>query len=349
MAGDKQLFGKFMNNYYYGKSGKGDYSRDDLPKTRWGLFWEMLRVRLAGLFRLNLLAVIAWIPMMYVLAQLVTGLFNLAGIISAVELDRAAATAEQLAVHEQQLPLLNNIIFMALVYLVPCIMITGPFQAGLAYVTRNWARDEHAFAWADFRDALKANWKQALAISAITGFVPLIIYVGYRFYGQMSANSALFIVPQMLTLLLGLVWALALTYIYPMMVTYKMNLLTLVRNGILLAIGRLPQTAAVRLAMLVPALIVALVTWFVTPYALYALMALAAYYALIGNALARFAYASLSNAVFDRFINPNIAGAQVDRGLAKEDDLDEDELDAPQLAGIRTGQQEKDNQEEKQG
>ena len=42
------MFGKFTNNYYYGKSGKGDYQKDDLPRTRWQLFWEMLRVRFAA-------------------------------------------------------------------------------------------------------------------------------------------------------------------------------------------------------------------------------------------------------------------------------------------------------------
>ncbi|NLC32709.1 MAG: hypothetical protein GX781_05385, partial [Clostridiales bacterium] len=62
------MFGKFMNNYYYGKSGKGDYQKQDLPGTRWQLFWEMLCVRLAGLFRLNLVTAIAWLPMMYILA-----------------------------------------------------------------------------------------------------------------------------------------------------------------------------------------------------------------------------------------------------------------------------------------
>ena len=42
------MFGKMMNRYYYGKSGKGDYTKEDLPQTRWQLFWEMLRVREVG-------------------------------------------------------------------------------------------------------------------------------------------------------------------------------------------------------------------------------------------------------------------------------------------------------------
>ena len=44
------MFGKLMNSFYYGKSGKGDYRKEDLPKNRWELFWEMLRVRFAALF-----------------------------------------------------------------------------------------------------------------------------------------------------------------------------------------------------------------------------------------------------------------------------------------------------------
>lgn len=320
------MFGKFMNNYYYGKSGKGDYQKEDLPRTRWQLFWEMLRIRLAGLFRLNVVSVIAWLPAMYVLVQLMSNLFNIAGIVQATELDPAAASAEQLELVQNLGPLYNTVIMRALLFLVPAIALTGPFQAGMAYVTRNWARDEHAFVWSDFKDALIANWKQSLVISLITGLVPLVVYVGYRFYGDMTPANMLFIVPQMLTAMLGLVWALALVYFYPLMVTYKMSIPTLLRNGFLLAVGRLPQTAGVRLAMLVPALIAFAVSWFVPAYTMYALMALAGYYLLIGNALARFSYASVSNAVFDKFINHRLEGVETGRGLAKEEDLD-DEFD----------------------
>ena len=312
-----------MNNYYYGKSGKGDYQKDDLPRTRWQLFWEMLRVRFAGLFRLNIVSVIAWLPAMYVLIQLMSNLFNIAGVAQTVEMDPSAATPEQLELVQNLRPLYNSVIMRSLLLLVPAIAITGPFQAGMAYVTRNWARDEHAFVWSDFKDALIGNWKQSLVISFITGLVPLIVYVGYQFYGDMGQQNMLFVVPQMLTAMLGLVWTLALVYFYPMMVTYKLNLRTLLRNAFLLSIGRLPQTAGARLAMLVPTLLALAVSWFMPAYTIYALMVLAGYYLLIGNALARFVYASLSNAVFDKFINTRLEGVQINRGLAKEEDIDD--------------------------
>ena len=317
------MFGKFMNNYYYGKSGKGDYQKDDLPRTRWQLFWEMLRVRFAGLFRLNIVSMIAWLPAMYVLMQLMSNLFNIAGVAQTVEMDPSAATPEQLELVQNLRPLYNSVIMRSLLFLVPAIAITGPFQAGMAYVTRNWARDEHAFVWSDFKDALIGNWKQSLVIAFITGLVPLIVYVGYQFYGDMGQQNMLFVVPQMLTAMLGLVWSLALVYFYPMMVTYKLNLRTLLRNALLLSIGRLPQTAGARLVMLVPALLALAVSWFIPAYTIYALMVLAGYYLLIGNALARFVYASLANAVFDKFINTRLEGVEINRGLAKQEDIDD--------------------------
>lgn len=318
------MFGKFMNNYYYGKSGKGDYRKEDLPRNRMQLFWEMLRVRMSGLFRLNLMTIIAWIPLMVIVAQYISNVYGLLGLIAEVDADRAAATAEQLEMYAQSADLFYSFTFMSLLYAIPAIAIIGPFQAGMAYVTRNWARDEHAFAWSDFKDAFKENWKQGLGVSTITGILPLLMLVSYRFYGTMAADSVLFIIPQMLALTVGGLWMLALAFLYPMMVSYKVNFRTLLKNSLLLAVGRLPQVLGVRLVMLLPTIIVVLLLLF-TPYGLYGMMALAGYYLLIGNGLARFVYASFANAVFDKFINPHIEGAVVNRGIADPDSLDDDD------------------------
>lgn len=318
------MFGKFMNNYYYGKSGKGDYRRDDLPRSRSQQFREMLRIRFSALFRLNIMCALAFLPLMYVLMVMVNNLFtHLLSLNDALSDPALGQSAAQL---RQDSPLqVYSILFSGFVLLVPAVLITGPVQAGLAFVTRNWARDEHAFIWSDFKDAVKENWKQSLLASLITGLLPLLLLVSWQFYGSLArGGSIFFVVPQMLSFIIGLVWALALVYLYPMMVTYRMGFGTLVRNSLLLSLGRLPQTAGARLAMLVPALAAALVAY-LTPYAMYALMALAGYYFFIGNALARFAYAAVSNAAFDRYLNPRIPGAPVNRGLAPAEEEEGEE------------------------
>ena len=97
------------------------------------------------------------------------GLTNLQAQVDAGTLAAAEFATQQAAFTDA----IKAMVLQALLFLVPCIAITGPFTAGLSYVTRNWARDEHAFVWSDYKDAVKENWKPALATSAITGFVPM--------------------------------------------------------------------------------------------------------------------------------------------------------------------------------
>lgn len=443
------MFGKMMNSYYYGKSGKGDYRKEDLPKNRWQLFWEMLRTRLAALCRLNLIAIAAWLPLIILIGHCATTLLNVAVITSNYESfletgvkenltdaelvavasttvdvsplvieeyldyqetgDRGALTDAQIAViegqgvaftreladayelsrqsnalvglTEQQAQavadihralnqdvltsymhyretndagaltdaqieaveqsahdtsalydnLFTSLINMFCLWCIPCILITGPIKAGLAYVTRNWARDEHAFVWSDFKDAVKANWKQGLGVGFITAVMPIIMWEAYRFYGQQASRSMVFIVPQMLVIMVGAVWALACLFLYPLMVTYEMKFSQLIKNGVLLAIARLPQTVGLRLLLLIPALLGVAAFWLFGG-SLIPLLLLGGYYILIGFALSRFIGASFTNGVFDRFINAKMEGVKVNRGLAgpqEEDDEDDEESDAP--------------------
>ena len=305
------MFGKMMNNFYYGKSGKGDFNKEDLPTNRWQLFCELLRVRFSALIRLNLMYVVAWLPTMIVIMigamSLLTGL-----------------TGEDGEMVENVMELAQSILFSTLVLLIPCVTITGIVTPGVAYVTRNWSRDEHAFIWSDFKDAVKENWKQGLVLSLVTSLVPLIVYTCWNFYGSLaSTQSAVMIVPQVLVLMVGVIWYLALTYMHPLIVSYKLKLKDVLRNGVLLAIARLPMSVGIRLLHCLPMVIGVGLAFFVSP--MYCVLGLFAYYLIIGFSLSRFVTASYTNAVFDRFINSKIEGAVVNRGLNTEEDDDEDE------------------------
>lgn len=311
-----------MNSYYYGKSGKGDYTPDDLPKNRWQLFLEMLRTRMSGLCRMNLMYFVAWLPAMIAISLWVVS-FGVA-LNNSFPVDEAGNIIEEVAANGVQSfwQTMNDMNFMTLLILIPCIAITGPFTAGLSYVTRNWARDEHAFPWADYKDAIKANWKQGLLVSTITGCVPFLVYICWRFYGDMALENAVWVIPQMLILMLGILWALAVTYMYPMMVTYQMNFRTIIRNSFILAVGRLPGSVGIRLLHCVPTVLFTVI--FLLTLQPWVLMLLFAYYLVFGFAFSRFITASFTNAVFDKYINSRIEGAQVNRGLSQEDDDDDD-------------------------
>ena len=327
------MFGKFMNNYFYGKSGKGDYHKEDLPSTRMQLFWEMLRTRMSGLVRLNLVYMLAWLPAMAVMVYHVMALYSAMAGLGDLQAQVQAGTLAAADYAAQQAmfgDVVKSLALRGLLFLIPCLAITGPFTAGLSFVTRNWARDEHAFVWSDYKDAIKENWKPALATSAITGIVPIVVYVCWMFYGELAAQNSLFLIPQVLTLTIGALWMMSLMYTYPLMVTYKLRYRDLLRNSLLLTVGRLPGTLGLKLLSLVPVIIGAVVSVF-TPYMQWAALVLFLYYMAMGFALSRFVSASYTNAVFDKYINVKIEGAQVNRGLYVDDDVDDDEPagDAP--------------------
>lgn len=339
------MFGRFMNNYYYGKSGKGDFRKEDLPQNRRQLFLDTLKTRLSGLCRINLMYMLIFLPAMIVMMFFFTNIISNTSNLMIMEENDYASYAEMVKENGQEVTvteeqynelrnsginagdLMDNELFRMLVWLIPCLAITGPFTAGLSYVTRNWARDEHAFIWSDFKDAVKENWKQALVLSAITSILPLAGYVGWKFYGNLSAQNVIMIVPQVLVVLVVIIWSISITYMHPLTVTYKLKTKDIIRNGLLLGIARLPMSVGIRLLHCVPALIGAALIWFWNP--MIGMLILFAYYALIGFAISRFITASYTNAVFDRFINPRIEGAKVNQGIyTPEEDEDEENADA---------------------
>ncbi|MBQ9263197.1 MAG: YesL family protein [Clostridia bacterium] len=330
------MFGKMMNSFYYGKSGKGDFRKEDLPKNRWQLFWEMLRVRFSSLVRLNLMTIAAWLPMIILIGYCISTIFN-AMVVSSdyltyqqtgdlgnlTEDQVQAIVASGIDVERLVGDVIHNMVYTFCLWCIPCILITGPVKAGVAYVTRNWARDEHAFIWSDFKDAVKENWKQALGISAITSVLPLVVYLAYQFYGEQARSSMIFMVPQMLVVMLGIVWALGCLFFYPVIVTYKVSFSQLIKNGLIMAVARLPQTVGIRLLLLLPVALCAAA--FLLTGSLIAFLVLGGYYILLGYALSRFIGASYTNGVFDKYINSHMEGVQINRGLATESDDDEED------------------------
>lgn len=330
------MFGKLMNNYYYGKSGKGDFRKEDMPENRWQLFWDTLKTRLSGLCRLNLMYFIIWIPTMIVLTIGYMSFLTLSNPMTIEKTDESGNTIYEEVLDENGEAIygwenaglsfkesVDSVVLTTLLLLIPCIAITGPATAGVSYVTRNWSRDEHAFIWSDFKDALKANWKQSIIVSLITGLLPSVAYVCWTFYGSLASTQSFMLVPQMLVLMLAVVWAISVTYMHPLLVTYDLKLKGVLKNGLLIGIARLPMSVGIRLLHMVPVIVGFLLAWFWNP--VYGMLILMGYYLLIGFSLSRFVTASYTNAVFDKFINSRMEGVEINKGLRNPDDTDDDE------------------------
>ena len=150
-----------------------------------------------------------------------------------------------------------------------------------------------------------------LAKYAVVLFVALALAArGKRVQRFFTGILPVLIAPGVMFLLMNL-------YAWPMMVTYELKFTQILRNSLVLAIGRLPQSVLFGLITIIPIVI----SGFWLPFLFW--------YFIIGYALASFVNCSYTNAAFDRFFNTRIEGAEVGRGMQKkaEDDDEWEDLD----------------------
>ena len=297
-------FRDMMNDYFYGKQGMADMTMADLPANRRQLFGEVLKVRWSSLVGINLLYLVAWVP-----AIVWTGI----NLITMAMSSNTASVGSILT--KEDLP---GLISIWLLILVPCIAVTGPFNAGVTYVLRNWARDQHSFVLSDFWDAVKGNWKQALAVSFISGALPFLVYTAYRVYGAMMQNSPVFALLIGLVMLVAILWSLVTMLVYPMMVTYELHLRDLIRNSLLLTLGKLPFALLFKLLTLAVPLIAAGVIVLAPSAEPFALLVTALIYLLFLPAFNKLLTVSYANWLCETYMNTRIEGAQTNIGLRPE-------------------------------
>ncbi len=293
-----------FNRFYYGKAGQADFTTENLPANRWQLFWQMLRVRLSSLVGVNLLY----------------ALFCLPGIVwTVVNLMALLGSAQEGSINLIE----NGLMTIYLLGMIPCLAVAGIGATGEMYVLRNWARDQHAFVLSDFKDAVKGNWKYGLLVGLINGLSLFLVYICYMFYGHMSRENWLWVIPQMLSLTVCALWWMINMIIYPMMVTYDMKFKVLVRNSAIMVVARLPWSL---LFLVTTSVLPALLSMVYLPYSA---LIVALFFLLIGFAFNGFIYASYANSCFDKYLNPRIEGAAVGRGLRQDDDEDDEDVEDP--------------------
>ena len=295
-------FRNLMNNYFYGKQGQGDFTLEKLPQNRRQLFGDILKVRWSAMFGVNLLYMVFWIP------AIAWSFLNVVTLYNMLLAEEGMFTSDDVV----------SLVATWLLFLAPCIFITGPFNAGITYVLRNWARDEHSFVFSDFKDAVKANWKQALVISLIDGVMPFLLFTCWRFYGSMLSQSMIFILPTALVLMATIIWKLSTMLAYPMLITYDLKIKDVIRNSVLMTIAKLPYAVIIKLStFVVPAVALGLML-LIPSIQGYVMMVLVLLYLVWLVAFHKLITVSYANWLCETYLNTKIEGARTNIGLRPE-------------------------------
>lgn len=118
---------------------------------------------------------------------------------------------------------------------IPLFLIS-PFWAGMTYVTRNFAREEHAFVFSDFMDAVKNNWKPFLLNGLVLYIAWMLLSFSMIYYYYQTAFNSMMIIPFALCFLIAVILLFCQYYIPLMIVTFDLPLRKIYRNALIFAI-----------------------------------------------------------------------------------------------------------------
>lgn len=131
--------------------------------------------------------------------------------------------------------LLNRVTAFIPIDLLPMILLF-PFIGGLTYVTRNYAREEHAFIYSDFMDAVKSNWKPLLLDGILCYIVTGILSVSIPYYWTHASQSFFNIAASGICSLVALLFLFSQYYVPVMIVTFDLKLKQILKNSLIFAI-----------------------------------------------------------------------------------------------------------------
>lgn len=155
-----------------------------------------------------------------------------------------------------------------LVPFVPFIpfMFIGPFTAGYTYLIRNYSKQEPTFLVSDFFEHTKRNLKQSIIVSILSVIVFYLLVQAFVFYNAFFIANGLPIgILYTLAAFIIMLYIIFLFYIYPIMVTFDMNLGVICKNAWTFTMLKLPQNIIIFLLL------------FAVDFGLYYIMSFVAY------------------------------------------------------------------------
>jgi len=225
----------FFGFFDYTKDGP-EIKKDAPPKPRIIVFFEILKRKFWTLCRLNLLYLVFSIPSLLI-ALYVSDFFLY------------RYTPEEIAN-----VFLYNLVYNATfaIFLISMSVVAiGPVQAGFTYILRNFAREEHAFLWWDFKDTAKRNWKQSTIVCIIDLIVTLILAFDVTMYSVMDMPSTVMSFGTGFVIVIFILYLMMHLYIYPMLITFDLNIRQIYKNALIFAIIKfIPNLGIILLCLL---------------------------------------------------------------------------------------------------
>ncbi len=209
MAG---IFGLFD----FTKEGPG-VPKDAPPKPRFLLFFDIYTRKFWNLMKANIMFFFFNLPALAVCLFLPHIFFG------------------DLYPDDKNVDVMLKFIFSLIIVCVPLLTV-GPAQAGFTLILRNYAREEHAFLWSDFKEYALKNFRQSTFVSLIDFLFVVLIANAFSYYFRYSNEGFMTLLGRVFITFGFLIYLMMHLYIYPMMITFKLSLRQLYKNAFIFSV-----------------------------------------------------------------------------------------------------------------
>jgi uncharacterized membrane protein YesL len=171
----------------------------------------------------------------------------------------------------------TDFLLLNLMWLVACLPVVTifPSTAAMFGVVRDWVREKEGSLVRTFVTRFRENFRQSLLVGAVWTVFGVALILDFLVANQLSFGAE--VVLKSLLVLASCVYAFGSIFLFPVMVHYETEWKTVLKNSLLISIGRLPTTVVclvfvvvmVGLTVIVPLL--AVITGSITAYVVYKL------------------------------------------------------------------------------
>lgn len=302
--------GKFIEKLLMGAEKSETYARDSLPSNRWELFWDIFKGRFGKLVIINLLTTLFLIPLY---ALFIIRSIMMTGLGGTYPFNQPFGTGY--LAPESMIGYNESIVFSANLYsflFLPLVMVIAAVGiAGCAYVIRNMVWTEGLFVSNDFWHGIKTNFK---SIALTLAIYSLILYLGIVADSLMSQILVYNLLPTWLVYVVKILlyavlifFGIMVMHMITMTVTYDLSFGKLFKNAFYLTIGAFPANI-VFIALGGLFFLLLFMGDFMLGIGIILLL-------LFGVSYAMLVWTDYCHWLYDRFINPRIKGAKVNRGI----------------------------------
>lgn len=209
----------------FNKEGKG-VAKDAPNKKRFFVFFEILWRHAFQIIGINFIYFVVTLPLF---------LFMFMYIFQAMGIEVDVIAANSLFKVSAAFFNLNNYVKWGLIAL--SAILYGPATCGLTYVMRNFAREEHTWAFSDFFERSWKNFGQGL----IVGIIDILFILNASMYLALDTQSlapgdGYLAVFKYIAIIVAVLYFIMRNYIYLMIVTFKIKFMAIIKNSALFVV-----------------------------------------------------------------------------------------------------------------